>query len=221
VAPAAQAQTYSFANVYSTWTPWDTRLKFSNFVALLDANDVELNRVASDTLLSTSTVSVSFPPQAGDVVVAKVKAGFTQVGTTQGVTDLVGGWSVTFTLSQSFPVPSGAVTTLAYTSMSLTPKLIATVVAAAPPPPPPPAPVPSGDSQLGDCAPPLAQLTLLGAVWTVGAGKVFRNGVWMSANAYSDLASICVSGNPPNIRAVSPSHGYECWGTTSWVGTGC
>jgi hypothetical protein len=91
------------------------------------------------------------------------------------------------------------------------------VVGTIPPPPPPP----TGDSVLGDCSPPLSQLTLLGSVWTISGGVVSKDKIPATSNAYSDLASICVSGSPLNIRAISPTHGYECWGTTGWVSAGC
>jgi hypothetical protein len=84
-----------------------------------------------------------------------------------------------------------------------------------------PAPPVGADSKLSECSPPLTQLTLLGGVWTISGGVVFKDKVPLTANAYPDLNTICVTGSPPTIRAISPTHGYECWAGTAWAGSGC
>src|SRR5258706_94317 len=173
----AFAQTYTFSNGYSPWTPWDTRIKFNWFVALQDASGTEINRVATSTLFSSGTVTVTFPPQVGSVTVAKVVVGFTETGTTGAVQDLTGGWSATWTLPTTFPVQDKAVTTLAYVSMTSNPVLTATVVASAPPPPPPA---------------PTVLLTANPTSVASGAASILT---WSSTNATSCLASVAWTGS--------------------------
>jgi hypothetical protein len=204
----ALGQTYT--GLYSPWTPWDARIKYTWFVALLDASGVEVNRNAAPvgSLITTAPLVVTFPAKPASAIVAKVQVGFSETGTTGGIVDLTGAWSGTYTLPQSFAIPAGAVTTLTYTSMTFSPTLTVAVVV------PPPPPAPTGDSKPGDCSPPLTQLTLLGRVYTISGGTVFKDKVPLTANAYPDFVLMCINGTA--IRAFNSSGIYATWNGKAW-----
>lgn len=163
----AQTLTYTYSNVYSPWLSLESRLKYAWFVALLDANDVEVNRAPIATLFDISITSV-LPAQVGSVTVAKIRTGFTETGTrSDGVVDLVGGGSVTYTLLKPFPVPAGAVATLVYVPMALNPSL---TVSVAPPAAPP-----------ADVIPPTVSIS------SPGAGATVVGAIGLSANAADNV----------------------------------
>jgi hypothetical protein len=146
----AHAQVFSYPSTYSLWTPFDGRIKYAQFAALVTAGDVEIGRLPVSTLLQN--ISLTFPAQASTVTVAKVRTGFIQNGTTGTVPDLVGAYTVTYTLPTPFLIPAGATTTVVYNPF--TGQLTATVTAAVVPPPPPPPPPP-----VADITPPVVSIT--------------------------------------------------------------
>jgi len=94
------------------------------------------------------------------------------------------------------------------------------------PPPvviPPVVPPTTGASKPGDQSPPLAQLVAKdGAVWTLVAGQVLRNGV-NTQSPYSPNVSRIYISDTYGIHAFSGDHGYICWGggTTWGYAAGC
>jgi len=94
------------------------------------------------------------------------------------------------------------------------------------PPPvviPPVVPPATGASKPGDQSPPLAQLVAKdGAVWTLVAGQVLRNGV-NTQSPYSPNVSRIYISDTYGIHAFSGDHGYICWGggTTWGYAAGC
>jgi hypothetical protein len=223
----AQAQTYP--NLYSPWMPWDTRIKYTGTLSLLDASGAEVNKASIKSLFNT--VTVVFPVQVAGATVPKVRVSLTAVGTNdKGVVDLAVTTTLDYTLSPSYTAVAGSNPTFIYTPMSFSPTLVATapmpVVVVPPPvvppvvvpPPPPPVPTPVVANKPGDSVPPLAKLVdIAGAVWTFIPPKVFRNGIDMN-NQYLDATRLYVSQNN-SVRVDSPSHGYICLGIPA--GTGC
>jgi len=152
----AAAQTFTYPNAYSLLNPFDSRIKYTNFAALVTAGDVEIARLPVPSIFQTS-ITLVFPPQATAATVAKVRTGFTQVGTTAGIADLTGAWVATYTLPTPFAIPAGAVTTVVYTP------IFATLTATVTPPLSPPAPPPP----VADTTPPTVSITAPGAGATV------------------------------------------------------
>lgn len=163
VALGQTIQTFTYPNTYGLWNPFDSRIKYAQFAALVSDADVEISRVAVPTIIQTS-FTLKFPAQAVAVTVAKVKTGFTQSGTTAGVVNLVGGWSATYTLSPPFTVPAGATTTVVYDPFSWS--IVATVTTPAPPPPPVVPPAPPGISPVGSTAVPGQTLLTAQGAWS-------------------------------------------------------
>lgn len=153
ILPKAAAQTFTYPNAYSLLNPFDSRIKYTYFAALVTAGDVEIARLLVPSIFQTS-ITLVFPPQAVAAVVAKVRTGFVQVGTTAGIADLAGAYTTTYTLPTPFAIPAGAVTTVVYTP------IFATVTATVTPPLSPPPPV-------ADTTPPTVSITAPGAGATV------------------------------------------------------
>jgi len=88
---------------------------------------------------------------------------------------------------------------------------------------PPVIPPATGASKPGDQSPPLAQIVAKdGAVWTLVAGQVLRNGV-NTQSPYSPNVSRIYISDTYGIHAFSGDHGYICWGggTTWGYAAGC
>jgi hypothetical protein len=151
------AQVFNYPSTYSLWTPFDGRIKYAQFAALVTAGDVEIGRLPVVTLLQT--INLTFPAQAAAVTVAKVRTGFIQNGTTGTVPDLVGAYTVTYTLPTPFTIPAGMTTNIVYNPF--TGSLVATVTAAGVPPPPPP-PVADTTPPTVSITSPLAGATFIG-----------------------------------------------------------
>lgn len=134
ILPKAAAQTFTYPNAYSLLNPFDSRIKYTNFAALVTAGDVEIARVPVPSIFQTS-ITLVFPPQAVAATVAKVRTGFTQVGMTGTVRDLDGAWVATYTLPTPFTIPAGSTMTVVYIPLfgSLTATLAVPIVV--PPPP--------------------------------------------------------------------------------------
>lgn len=144
---SAHAQVFTYPSTYSLWSPFDSRIKYAQFAALVTAADVEIVRFP--VLSIQSSINLNLAAQTTAVTVAKLRTGFTQVGTTNGVVDLVGAYTATYTLLTPFTIPAGATASVVYNTF--TGSLIATVTAAGVPPPPPP--------PVADTIPPVVSIT--------------------------------------------------------------
>lgn len=148
----AQPQVFTYPNTYSVLNPFDPRVKYANFGALVTAGDVEIARVPVPSIFQTS-ITLSFPAQAAPATVAKVRMGFTQAGTTGTVKDLEGAWIATYTLPAPFTIPAGATTNVVYVPIFST--LTVTVTA-------PPVPVADTTPPVVSVTAPLAGATVVG-----------------------------------------------------------
>lgn len=196
---SAAAQTFTYPNAYSLLNPFDSRIKYTNFAALVTAGDVEIARLPVPSIFQTS-ITLIFPPQAAAATVAKVRTGFTQVGTTAGAADLAGSYVTTYTLPTPFAIPASAVTTVVYApifatlTVTVTPPLAPPPVVVPPPvvtPPPPPPPA-TGESPDGSTIPPLTQLVQIdasGAVltWTKVGTHAFVNTVDSGGSGFDTI----------------------------------
>src|SRR3977135_500757 len=93
---SAHAQTYT--GIYSPWMPWDTRIKYTGTVSLLDASGKEVNKVALNSLFNN--ITLVFPVQTVAATVTKARITITSVGTNdKGVADLDSISTTNYTLS--------------------------------------------------------------------------------------------------------------------------
>jgi hypothetical protein len=148
----AHAQVYTYPNAYSIWNPLDPRIKYTGFAALVTVADVEVARVPVASFFA-AVITVNFPAQMAGATVAGLRLGWTQVGATNGVPDLKGGYVVTYTPPTGpFVIPAGATTTVAYNTASGVPVVTVTPAPVVVPPPPLPPPV-------ADTTPPVVSIT--------------------------------------------------------------
>lgn len=167
ISHAAAAQTFTYPNGYSLWAPMDSRIKYVGFAALVDASDVEIARVPVLNIF-VPKLAVSFPAQATNVSVAKLRLGWTQIGVTAGVSDLDGAYSPGYKLTPPFAVPAGATTKVEYNT--ITGGIVATVTV-------PPVPV-------ADTAPPTVSII------APGAGATFVGTNALTAVASDDVGVV-------------------------------
>lgn len=169
-----------------------------------------------------TTTAVSWKPSTDNVGVAGYileratgTVSFAQIALTTGTTFADSGLTIATVYSYRAKATDVAGNSSPYSN-------VATVTTQTPAPPPPPAgtvsnpgdrtPVQTG---VANSFPQLVDST--GAVWTLVAGKPFRNGVATNNPYAPNISYLIVSaGNPIQIRSQNKNGTYACWTGTAW-----
>lgn len=211
----AFGQTFTYPNAYSIWSPWDGRIKYDGFAALVDISGVEVARVPIASIFAV-TLTANFPAQVTSTTVAKLRLGWTQAGTTAGVADLDGAYTTSYKLTPPFVVPAGATTKVAYNTFTGVP-----VVTVTPPPPPvvlPPPPPAPGISPVGSTAVPGQTLLTAQGAWSFdlvnmgsGGNVLLLNGA--AAGGSGIKFAITVDG----LKVLNTANQWWLWTGSVWT----